>query len=99
MSMKSSRVVSIAAAVVLAAFVDGAAHARIYKCTDASGKVTYSDIACAPADRPDARAAAAASPKVSAAIKASGVAPCQDAPAAEGRDDCRRPPAIPSARR
>ena len=95
--MKSSRVVSIAAAVVLAAFVDGAAHARIYKCTDASGKVTYSDIACAPADRPDARAAA--SPKTPAAIKASGAAPCQDAPAAEGRDDCRRPPAIPSARR
>ena len=96
--MKSSRVVSIAAAVVLAAFADGTAHARIYKCTDASGKVTYSDIACAPSDRPDVRVSAAGSPKVPAAVKTSEPARCQDAAAAEGRDDCRRPPAIPSAR-
>jgi hypothetical protein len=96
MSMKSSRVVSIAAAVVLAAFVDGAAHARVYKCTDASGKVTYSDIACAPAERPNVQAAA--SPKAPAATKASELGRCQDASAADGRDDCRRPPASPSAR-
>jgi hypothetical protein len=94
--MKSSRVISIAAAVVLAAFADGAAHARIYKCTDASGKVTYSDIACAPADRPDVRAAT--SPKTPAGTRASEIARCQDASAADGGDDCRRPPAIPSAR-
>jgi hypothetical protein len=96
--MKSSRVASILAAVVFAAFVDGAAHARIYKCTDASGKVTYSDIACAPADKADSRTPAAAFPRAAVAVKAAGHTRCPDMPAADGREDCRPQPVSPAAR-